>query len=164
MTISLEHQPDGDRLRDYALGLLPAQDAQFLARHLADCDRCRQALRAERAVAPLVRQTVMRATTPDSRRLAALRPRVERRVRPLQRSLALVGVLLLLLVGGLSLPRPGPTQAIWQAPVTAVVTPTLTQTATQTQTRTPFAPATATQVAAFTPVRTPLAPAALPGN
>ncbi len=60
-------------LPDYALGLLTAEDRRRVERHAGQCAVCRDALRRERFVGALVRDTV-RAAAPAPGRLSALRP------------------------------------------------------------------------------------------
>jgi anti-sigma factor RsiW len=160
MTLSVEHTPDSDRIRDYVLGLLPPSEAREMAGHVAGCDRCQDVVRRERAVGQLVRLTVERAARPDPARLRARRPVPRRHLWSLQRAVALAGVMLLILFGGWMLPGTPAGDTVWQQPVTVVSTPSLAP--THTQTHTPTVPVTATQVAEYEPIRTPLAPLSAP--
>jgi anti-sigma factor RsiW len=160
MTLSVEHTPDSERLRDYVLGLLSPTEAREVAGHVAGCDRCQDVVRREQAVGQMVRLTVERAARPDPARLRARRPLPRRHLWPLQRAVALAGVILILAVGGLMLPGTPAGDTVWQQPVTMVSTPSLTP--TRTQTNTPTVPVTATQVAEYEPIRTPLAPLTAP--
>lgn len=64
------------QLTDYALGLLQDDKKQEVHGHLLNCESCRQALNEDRELARKVSQTLSIVTTPDLRRLAALRPDV----------------------------------------------------------------------------------------
>ncbi|MBP8001107.1 MAG: zf-HC2 domain-containing protein [Chloroflexi bacterium] len=140
-----------DLISDYLLDLLPAGEKVRVEQHAAACARCRQLLQAERHLVHLTRDTLMLVSTPAPTRLAHLMPPVPLRHRSWyttaswQRSLALVGVFLFLLVASLSLGPaygadwggdPSPTHVVATAtitPVPATVTHTLTIPVTSTE-------------------------------
>lgn len=137
-------------ISDYVLDLLPARERVNVEQHAAACPHCRQLLQAERHMVHLTRETLVLATAPAPARLAALMPQPNIRQRPRytssawQRSLAVAGVFLFLLVASLH-PVLGPGWAAQPSPTyisaTATATP-IPATATHTLTVTPFASTT----------------------
>ncbi len=124
---------------DYVLGLLTADDQRRVEQHARECAACREALRRERLVETLVRETVHRAAAPPAHRLQHLRPaplrpaggpasRIARRLAPATAVLALLLMGLLAQVGGFDSLHPAFAQTA-NAP-TATMTSTHTPTAT----------------------------------
>lgn len=155
-------------ISDYVLDLLPMRERERVEQHAAACPHCRQLLQAERHLAHLTRDTLVLATAPSPARLAALMPRTPTRPRPWyttpawQRSLALAGVCLFLLITSFGL-YPGGQNTGWAASpaathvaatATATVVPaTYTLTASPTNTSAPeFVPTTYTPGVEATPV------------
>lgn len=132
---------------DYVLGLLSADEARRVERHAQQCPDCREAIRRERQIEALVRQSVQVAARPPSNRLAQLRPAAPRRValarRQLTRQLAPLTALALLLVVILLAQTGGPSLFL---PVFAGgdASQATTSTATATMTHTPTATLAAT--------------------
>ena len=123
---------------DYVLGLLSTDESQRIEQHAHHCPACREAIRRERQVGTLLRQTVQIAARPPVGRLEQLRPAprpVARARRQLYRQLAPLTALAVLLVVVLL----GQTRGLGQS------TPVFAQTAE---------PATATLTAAATPTVT----------
>jgi len=138
-----EHGKRSQIVIDYVLGLLPAEAEREVEKHLATCERCRDAVGRERVVAAEVRQTIAAATRPDAGRLQQLMPAAPGRRRhfPLLKqmiwrpavALALLLVLFLgVLQSDLFLGQPG-SDAILSSPsaTTLVATATTSPTATQ---------------------------------
>ncbi|MBK7215666.1 MAG: zf-HC2 domain-containing protein [Candidatus Promineofilum sp.] len=71
---------------DYVLGLLSADESRRVESHAQQCPACREAIRRERQIEALVRQSVQAAARPPAGRLAQLRP-APRRAAPLRRQL-----------------------------------------------------------------------------
>lgn len=123
---------------DYVLGLLSADESRRVEEHAHACPACREAIRRERQVGALLRQTVQMAARPPAGRLEQLRPaprRVARARRQLYRQLApLTALAVLLLVVVLAQTRGygRPTPAFAQtaeaatATLTTAATPTVT--------------------------------------
>jgi anti-sigma factor RsiW len=144
-----------NRLADYALGLLPASEAQRVEAHIAACAACRAAVLQERALAHEVRATVHAATRPSPERLRALMPPVpRRRTRQLWlwRPVAALALLAVLFLGSLQMSHSGSPYGLPTASTTALVaTATRVPTAGWTETPQisalqPGAPATRTPV------------------
>lgn len=132
-------------LPDYALGLLTAEDRRRVERHAGQCAACRAALRRERLVGALVRDTA-RAATPAPGRLRALRPAAPRpRPAPLYARLAPATMIAALLALVLLFGRGA---SPFTPSVFADNTPTLTATGTQTPTATSATSTTAATNAA----------------
>ena len=128
---------------DYVLGLLSAEDSRRVERHAQQCPPCREAIRRERQIEALLRQSVQVAARPPVGRLAELRPAAPRRVararRQLYRQLAPLTALAVLLVvvllsqtGGLSLFLPVFAGDDAAQPSTSTATATTTHTPTAT--------------------------------
>ena len=128
---------------DYVLGLLSAEDSRRVERHAQQCPACREAIRRERQLEALLRQSVQVAARPPVGRLAELRPAAPRRVararRQLYRQLAPLTALAVLLVvvllsqtGGLSLFLPVFAGGDAAQPSTRTATATTTHTPTAT--------------------------------
>lgn len=123
---------------DYVLGLLGADESRRVEQHAHHCPACREALRRERQVGALLRQTVQMAARPPAGRLEHLRPtprRVARARRQLYRQLApltaLAVVLLVVLLAqtrgfGRTTPAFAQTAEPATATMTAAATPTVT--------------------------------------
>lgn len=126
-------------LSDYVLDLLPGGQRRQVELHAAECAACRQALQAERQLGAVVRASLQAATEPGYGRLARLMPAIPKPAAPpvyhraRQRQLALVGLLLLLLLGSLGL-RYGQGRQGWQPPLPTIVAATATQTSEATAT------------------------------
>jgi anti-sigma factor RsiW len=133
-----------EQISDYVLNLLPEAEKQRLAHHVAGCGQCYQALLKERHMVRSMQSTIDAATKPDRDRLEHLRPAVPQRTArhhafPIwQRQLAAIGVVILLLMGGVSLSA-GQKAGSWfklspndYRPATATLTDTPTMTATAT--------------------------------
>ncbi len=123
-------------LSDYVLDLLPSGKRRQVERHAAECAACRTALQTERQLGSLVRTSLQAATEPGNGRLAHLMPAIPRQpARAIwlgrQRQLALVGLLLMLLLGSLGL-RYGQGRHGWQPPLPTSVAATATNSATAT--------------------------------
>lgn len=141
---------------DYVLGLLSAEETRRVAQHAQHCPACREAIRRERQIEALVRQSVQVAARPPVGRLAQLRPEAPRRVararRQLYRQLAPLTALAVLLVvvmlsqtGGLSLFLPVFAGGDASQPTASTATVTTTHTPTATLAATdPAATAAAT--------------------
>lgn len=123
---------------DYVLGLLSADESRRIEQHAHACPTCREAIRRERQVGALLRQTVQIAARPPVGRLDKLRPTprpVPRARRQLYRQLApLTALATLLLVVLLAQTRgyglSTPVFAQTSEPATATVTSSATPTAT----------------------------------
>jgi anti-sigma factor RsiW len=155
-------------ISDYVLDLLPARDKVTVEQHAAACPHCRQLLQAERHLAHLTRETVMMATTPAPARLAALMPppRIRHHARyttfAWQRSLAIAGVFLFLLVTSLHpvfnpgwAAQPSPTHISATAtatPIPATATHTLTVAPLTSTTRPETMPSPSTPTGQATPI------------
>jgi len=125
---------------EYVLGLLPGEQANWVAAHTAHCADCRLALAREQEIGRSVKTTLARVGTADSDRLRRLMPPApdrNRLARPrLSPGLAAAGIMLLILFSTISLfavQRPG----AWSltAPTAHSTTVMLTDTPTQTATR-----------------------------
>lgn len=156
------------QIADYVLGLLPPPAKQALERHTAVCPQCRAALHKEQTMSHMVRATLHTASQPPTavalRRLMPVPPVRSTWSLTWQRTLAPVGILILMLVGSLGFRYGGSPTAVWSTPfpthiaITATNEPTstvagITQTATAET-------ATATQTAVQpyqTPIPTPMA-------
>lgn len=155
-------------ISDYVLDLLPVRERERVEQHAAACPHCRHLLQAERHLAHLTRDTLALATAPSPARLAALMPPIPTRPRPWhttptwQRSLALAGVCLFLLITSFGF-YPGGQNSGWvgspvathvAATATATVVPaTYTLTASPTNSSAPeFVPTILVPGAAATPV------------
>jgi len=126
-------------LSDYVLDLLPGGERRRVEEHAATCAACRHALQKERQVGSLVRATLQGAAEPEHGRLVRLMPALPRQTgHPAfglglgqQRQLALVGLLLVLIVGTLGL-RYGEGRPGWQPPLPTSIAATATNSATAT--------------------------------
>ncbi|MCB8988170.1 MAG: zf-HC2 domain-containing protein [Ardenticatenaceae bacterium] len=124
-------------LSDYVLDLLPSGKRQQVELHAAECAACRAALQTERQIGGLVRASLQAAAEPGNGRLAQLMPAVPRQPAPTavwwdrQRQLALVGLLLVVLLGSWGL-RFGQGRHGWQPPLPTSVAVTATNSATAT--------------------------------
>ncbi len=143
-------------ISDYVLDLLPARDKVTVEQHAAACAHCRQLLQAERHLVLLTRETLVMATTPAPARLAALMPPPRTRqchrytTSVWQRSLAVAGVFLFLLVASLH-PVLNPGWAAQPSPTHISATATITP-----------VPATATQTLTVAPHTSTTMPEAIP--
>lgn len=157
------------KLSDYVLDLLPGGERRQVEQHAAECAACRTALQTERQIGGLVRASLQAASEPRHGRLGQLRPGIAP-VRPAQsgfwlarqRQLALVGLLLVLLLGTLGL-RYSSARQSWQPPLPTSVAATATTTASATRngaTATLAQTLTSTRMAATTVSSTLAAPAA----
>jgi anti-sigma factor RsiW len=63
-----------DKIPDYILSLLPAEEERVVVRHIAGCDRCRQAAMQERRIGQAVYNTLSTVARPDYGRLPSLMP------------------------------------------------------------------------------------------
>ncbi len=139
-------------ISDYVLDLLPMREKERVEQHAAACPHCRQLLQAERHLAHLTRETFALATAPSPARIAALMPPVPARPRPWhstpawQRSLALAGVCLFLIITSFGL-YPGGQNTSWAASPAAATHVAATATATAI-------PATATHTLTASPTNT----------
>jgi anti-sigma factor RsiW len=141
---------------DYVLGLLSADESRRVESHAQQCPACREAIRRERQIEALVRQSVQAAARPPAGRLAQLRP-APRRAAPLRRQLyrqlapltalaVLLVVVLLAQTGGLW--TPAFARGVFRPPAdTATATMTHTPTATLAATDGATAPATVASTA-----------------
>ncbi len=137
---------------DYVLGLLSADESRQVEQHARHCSACREAIRRERQIGVLLRQTVQTAARPPVGRLEHLRPaprRVARAQRQLYRQLAPLTALAVLLVVVLlgqtrGLGRPTPAFAQTAEPATATMTTAATPTVTLAALDTTIANPTAT--------------------
>lgn len=135
-----------DQISDYVLNLLPEVEQQKVVRHVAICTLCHQALLRERHLTRTVQQTIHAASRPDGDRLESLRPpsphvtAFPRQIPVWQRQMAAIGVVILLLLGGISLSA-GQRAGGWLNPSPAFYRPV-----TATQTNTPTRTATATAI------------------
>lgn len=68
-----------NQISDYVLDLLPDEEKQAAARHVAGCKKCQEAVRREREIGRLVHRTLNKATTPDYGRLQSLMPPIPAR-------------------------------------------------------------------------------------
>jgi anti-sigma factor RsiW len=68
-----------DKVLDYVLDLLPAEEQRTVALHITRCDSCRSAVQREREIGRFVQQTLNKATVPDYGRLQQLMPHVPSR-------------------------------------------------------------------------------------
>lgn len=127
---------------DFVLGLLPGDEAAWVAAHAAHCGQCRQALAQEQGVGRTVKATLSRVTATDKDRVRQLMPKapVSSGVRsgwPFPSpALAAAAVVLVVLFSAAALfvsQRPG----AWKlsAPTARSTTVMLTDTPTQTATR-----------------------------
>ncbi|MFO7682316.1 MAG: zf-HC2 domain-containing protein [Chloroflexota bacterium] len=135
------------QIPDYVLNLLPKAERQAVEQHTAVCSHCHKTLQAERDLGQMVRLTLQTATQPANGRLTQLMPAIpshkQRRpglVMGWQRQLAVVGLLMMVLLGSLGMWN-GRSHTIWGAP-----SPTLAVTATSTQDATATLAQQATQV------------------
>lgn len=124
---------------DYVLGLLAAEAQQRVEQHARQCAACREAIRRERQVETLLRQTVQTAARPQPGRLERLRPAAPRRADLLRaqfnRRLAPVTLIALLIVLGL-LAQVGGWRTFEPAFAQTASAPTQTSTSTHTPTAT----------------------------
>ena len=123
---------------DYVLGLLSADESRRVEQHAQACPACREAIRRERQVAALLRQTVQMAARPPVGRLEQLRPapryvararrQLYRQLAPLTALAALLVVMLLAQTRGFGRPTPAFAQTVEPATatMTTVATPTVT--------------------------------------
>lgn len=127
------------QLPDYTLNLLPRMERQAVERHTAVCPQCRHALQSEREIGQMVRLTLQTATQPANGRLRQIMPPVPARKQRgaawsgrWQRQLALVGLLVMIVLGGFGLN--GRTHNNWgvPSPTSLAATATSTQNATAT--------------------------------
>ena len=151
----MDTDPIWQLIPDYVLGLLPDDKQHQVEQHARHCSACREAIRRERQIETLLRQTVQVAARPTPGQLARLRPtpprridlfreRLYRQLAPLT-MIALLAVLgLLVQTGGLRTFEPAfaqtagaPTQAM-----TSTHTPTATLAAADATIETGAAPAT----------------------
>lgn len=127
---------------DYVLGLLPGDQANWVAAHTSHCGACRRTLAQEQQISRSVKLTLSRATRPDEGRLRRLMPPTP--ASPPARStwslfspgMAAAGIMLILLFSAIALfasQRPG----TWglSAPTARSTAAMLTETPTQTATR-----------------------------
>jgi anti-sigma factor RsiW len=157
--INTEHLSN-QLLQEYTLDLLPRSQRRQVEQHTAVCPTCRHTLAQETAVATLVHNTLYRAAQPAPAQLERMRPAVPRQpvpafqlwmeqvaiwlYGPLRQPVALAGLLLILLFGGLSLHQ-STTGPAWASPsptymaATATNEPTATQTVDLTGTAVPIA-------------------------
>jgi hypothetical protein len=127
---------------DFVLGLLPGDDAQWVAAHVSCCGVCRQALVDEEAIGRAVRSTLERMSPVDSRTFQRLAPDAPALARATLRrprwspGLAAAALTILLLVGALTLfagLQPG--SWVLSAPTAGSTLVLMTDTPTQTATR-----------------------------
>ncbi|MCP5099302.1 MAG: zf-HC2 domain-containing protein [Chloroflexi bacterium] len=104
MIIETKHiQP---KLTDYVLDLLPRPERQVVEWHVAHCAKCEQALKNERLIGTMMQRTLKQATQPANGRLRQLMPPIPQKQQrtllgfAMQRQLASLCVMLLLIVGG----------------------------------------------------------------
>lgn len=130
-----------EQVGDYVLGLLSPEDRLALETHAAVCADCRAALRDERQMTGMLRDTFGAIAQPSAQRLARMMPAypVARRTYPVyatwQRAFAIVAVLLFLFVANMgyqqlnhsiTVASPQPTTLALTA--TATIGPTATAT------------------------------------
>lgn len=72
-----------DKISDYVLDLLSAEERRVVALHIARCESCRLAVQREREIGRLVQQTMIKVTMPDYGRLQQLMPPIPSRRSPL---------------------------------------------------------------------------------
>lgn len=132
-----------DKIADYALGLLPAEERERVETHIVNCLTCRQAYEQERRFALAIRQTLHKTTRPEPARLAGLRPaipvRTSRVAQTSFRYLLPVSLIALLFALGLFIQMAGwsPLNSTFAPNHTATASrPTQTATATNTPTAT----------------------------
>ncbi len=123
---------------DYVLGLLSAEESRRVEQHAQHCPTCREAIRRERQIGALLRQTVQMAARPPAGRLEQLRPaprratrvrrQLTRQLAPLTALAVLLVVVLLAQTRGYGLPTPAFAQT--SEPATATMTSSATPTAT----------------------------------
>jgi anti-sigma factor RsiW len=133
----MTHQDIEQRLTDYALGLLPAQQEEAVSEHLSTCADCREAVGIERGIGQMVRQTLHVTTRPDRARLRRLMPTIPQQTKRGTIPVGWMGRLapalaaLLLIIGGLLL---WPSDEDQPAPLFIVATATAISTNTPTAT------------------------------
>jgi hypothetical protein len=133
-----------ERITDYVLGLVSEDESREIARHLTHCRECQQALNQERQVGLAVREAIFQIPQPDNQQLGELMPPFpQKQTFPLfglnwQPRFALVGFLLILILGTLSLQTQlrketwlGTSPAIYSTAALVTDTPTLTLSATK---------------------------------
>jgi anti-sigma factor RsiW len=127
-------------ISDYVLGLLPGNQANWVAAHTSHCAACRRALAQEQEICRSVKTTLSTATIPERDRLRRLMPPAPSRARGslprLSPRLAATGIMFLVLfsaIAFLSSQRPG----AWgiSSPTALSTAVMLTDTPTQTATR-----------------------------
>lgn len=153
---------------DYVLGLLSAAESRRVEQHAHHCPACREAIRRERQVGALLRQTVQTAARPPAGRLEHLRPaprhvgnarrRLYRQLAPLTALAVLLVVVLLGQTRGLG--RSTPVFAQTAEPATATLTTAATPTVTLAALDNTAADSTATLTRAARPSGPALALAA----
>ena len=153
---------------DYVLGLLSADESRCVEQHAHHCPVCREAIRRERQVGALLRQTVQMAARPPLGRLEQLRPaprhvgnarrRLYRQLAPLTALAVLLVVVLLGQTRGLG--RSTPVFAQTAEPATATLTTAATPTVTLAALDNTAADSTATLTRAARPSGPALALAA----
>ncbi len=133
-----------EKISDYALGLVSENEKREIAWHLIGCRECQQAINQEREISLAVRDALTQATRPDRQRLQDLMPPFPKEETAYlfglnwQPGFALVGLLLMLILGAISLQtqlrqetRIGTSPAIYSTVAIATDTPTLTLSATR---------------------------------
>jgi anti-sigma-K factor RskA len=115
---------------DYVLGLLSAEESRHVEQHAQTCSACHEAIRRERHIGALLRQTVQMAARPPVGRLDQLRPaprhvararrQLYRQLAPLTALAALLVVMLLAQTRGFGRPTPAFAQTV--EPATATMT------------------------------------------
>lgn len=160
----LAHEHPSNQLSDYVLNLLSPAERRRVERHLASCDRCRNALQAERNLMRDVQKTLQIASRPSPARLGQLMPPPavtrRRRFEAMLRPALAFSVVVVLFVLSLQIYPPGtsnvaPPATATSLAATATSTPTSTTESTvQTEISYRIAQQSEAQLAAR---RTPLA-------
>ena len=127
-----------NQLQNYVLDLLSPTERKAVEREAARDEAVRLALRREREVERLVRETLQQATTPTYGRIPQLMPPIPRqrpypwRVYTWQRSVAALALVLVLFLGAAGLYQSRQAAVTHATPTLAAVTATLTQEPTAT--------------------------------
>jgi len=136
---------------EYSLNLLSNQESKEVIAHLAICHDCQIALQKERQLLLEIRNSMTAATTYDRRRLQEIMPAIPAgQIQILgkygwQPQLAIIGFLLLLVFGSLTIQRELSTD-IWVSrapafqPTTILATDTPTQTSVATRPESSISP------------------------
>jgi anti-sigma factor RsiW len=140
MTKSTESSHVDNLISDYVLGLLPGDEANWVAAHTSSCAACRRTLVQEQEIGRSVKRTLSQDTMPNPEQLRRLMPAAPSRARSavplLSPGLAAAVIMVLALFSAITLfasQRPG----AWSlsAPTAYSTAVMLTDTPTQTATR-----------------------------